>query len=173
MLKLPKITSLLFLCNIIRKKWVMKLIFYIQISLKISYKFILWFLKGTVKHSQSFQNNDFAMSLQYLKKRIWDEVFFLHEDKHQSFIQVECNTLGVKVSYKVILSLLMDMIKHFQSFKSNKFAISLQYLKKEVRNEVHFLHTDKHQNFYKLALPFFDGKSQTSKAPKIPKIGSS
>ena len=170
MLKLPKITSLLFLCNIIRKKWVMKLIFYIQISLKISYKFILWFLKGTVKHSQSFQNNDFAMSLQYLKKRIWDEVFFLHEDKHQSFIQVECNTLGVKVSYKVILSLLMDMIKHFQSFKSNKFAISLQYLKKEVRNGVHFLHTDKHQNFYKLALPFFDGKSQTCpKHLKYPK----
>ena len=32
--------------------------------------------------------------------------------------------------------------------------MSLQYLKKEVRNGVHFLHADKHQNFYKLALSF-------------------
>ena len=46
----------------------------------------------------------------------------------------------------------MDMIYHSQSAQSNKLAISLQYLKKEVRNEVHFLHADKHQNFYKLAL---------------------
>ena len=46
------------------------------------------------------------------------------------------------------------MIKHFQSTQSNKFAISLQYLKKEVRNGVHFLHADKHQSFYKLTLSF-------------------
>ena len=32
--KLPKITSLLFLYNILRKKWVMQLIFYMQISMK-------------------------------------------------------------------------------------------------------------------------------------------
>ena len=49
-----------------------------------------------------------------------------------------------KVSYKVILSLLMGMIKHSQSTQSNKFAVYLQYLKKEVRNGVHFLHADKH-----------------------------
>ena len=35
---------------------------------------------------------------------------------------------------------------------SNKFAIYLQYLKKEVRDVVHFLHADQHQSFYKLAL---------------------
>ena len=109
---------------------------------------------GMVKHSQSFQNSKFAMSLQYLKKEVRDEVDFLHADKHQSFLQVDFNTLGIKVSYKVILSLLMGMIKHSQSTQSNKFAISLQYLKKEVRNGVHFLHADKHQSFYKLALSF-------------------
>ena len=46
------------------------------------------------------------------------------------------------------------MIKHFQSTQSNKFAISFQYLRKEVRNVVHFLDADKHQSFYKLTLSF-------------------
>ena len=105
---------------------------------------------GIVKHSQSFQNSKFAISLQYLKKEVRDEVHSLDADKHQSFLQVGFNTLGIKVSYKVILSLLMGMIKHFQSTQSNKFEISLQYLKKEVGNGVHFLDADKHQNLYKL-----------------------
>ena len=54
----------------------------------------------------------------------------------------------------MILSLLMGMIKHSQSTQSNKFAKSLQYLKKEVRERVHFCHAHKHQSFYKLALSF-------------------
>ena len=41
------------------------------------------------------------MSLQYLKKEVKDEVDFLHADKHQSFLQVDFNTLGIKFSYKV------------------------------------------------------------------------
>ena len=52
------------------------------------------------------------------------------------------NTLGINVSYKVILPLLMGMIRHSQSTQSNRLAISLQYLKKEVRGEVQFLWTD-------------------------------
>ena len=76
------------------------------------------------------------MSLQYLKKKVRDEVNFLHADWHQSFLQVDFNTLGIKVFYKMILSLLTDMIYHSQSTQSNKFAISLQDLKKEVRNAV-------------------------------------
>ena len=85
---------------------------------------------GVVKHSQISQNSMFAMSLQYLKKEVSDEVEFLHVDNHQSYLQVNFNTLGIKVSYKVILSLLMSTIKHSQSTQNNKFAISLQYLKK-------------------------------------------
>ena len=46
------------------------------------------------------------------------------------------------------------MIKHFQNTQSNKFAISLQYLKKEVKDGVHFLDANKQQSFYKLALSF-------------------
>ena len=53
----------------------------------------------------------------------------------------------------VILSLLLDMIKHSQSTQSNKFVISLQYLEKEFRKGVNFLHADE-QSFYKLGLLF-------------------
>ena len=46
------------------------------------------------------------------------------------------------------------MIKHSQITQGNKFAISLQYLQKEVRNRSHFWHADKRQSFYKLVLSF-------------------
>ena len=62
--KLPKIACLLFLCDILRKKWVMKLIFCV-ISMKVPYKLIPWFLMRMVKHFQSSKNSKFAMSLQY------------------------------------------------------------------------------------------------------------
>ena len=54
-----------------------------------------------IKYFQSSQNSKFAMSLQYLRKEVKDEVDFLHADKHQSFLQVDFNTLGIKFSYKV------------------------------------------------------------------------
>ena len=76
------------------------------------------------------------MSLQYLVKEVRDEVDFLNEDKHQSFLQVDFNTLIIKVSWMVILSLLMEMIKHSQITQSNKFPISLQYLRKEVMDGI-------------------------------------
>ena len=81
-------------------------------------------LMGMIKHFQSSQNGKFAMSLQYLKKGVRDKVDFLHVDKHRSFLQVDFNTLGIKISYKVILLLLVSMIKHSQSTQSN----NLQYL---------------------------------------------
>ena len=61
-------------------------------------------LMGMVKHSLSSQNSKFAMSLQYLKKEVSDEVDFLHAEKRQSFLQVDFSALGFKVSYKVVLS---------------------------------------------------------------------
>ena len=103
--------------------------------IKVTNKLTLWFLMETVKHSQSFQNSNFTMSLQYLKK-VRDEIVFLHVDKHQRFLQVYFNTLSIKVFYKVMLLLLMGMTKHSQRTQSNKFAISLQYLKKGVKNGI-------------------------------------
>ena len=57
----------------------------------------------------------------------------MHVDKHQSSLQVDLNTSGINVFYKVIL---IGMIKHSQNTQSNKFAISLQYFEKEVRDGV-------------------------------------
>ena len=72
-------------------------------------------LMGMVKHSQSSQNSKFAMSLQYLKKEVKDEVDFLHADKHQSFLKVYFNTLGIKVSYKVDIIIING---HDQAFSN-------------------------------------------------------
>ena len=69
-----------------------------------------------------------------------------------------CMQINIKVSYQLILKgdtiNIMDMVEHSQSTWNNKFAIPSQYLKKEVRDGVHFLHANKHQSFYKLALSF-------------------
>ena len=107
------------------------------------------------------------MALKYLQKLVRDKVDFLHADKLQSFLQVYFNILVAKVSYQLILSLLMDMMSHSQSTQINKFAISLQYLKKKVREGVHFLHLDKYQSFYKLALFWWKWPDMS----KLPKIG--
>ena len=57
------------------------------------------------------------------------------------------------------------VIKFSQSTESNKFAISLQYLKTEVRNGVHFLQADKHHfllgKLLQVGIIVFDGSFQT------------
>ena len=63
----------------------------------------------------------------------------------------------IKVPYNVILSLLMDMIKHSQSTQSNKFAISLQYRKKEVIDGVHFFACSQTSNFLQVGVIIFGG----------------
>ena len=99
--KLPKITSLLVFCNISRKKWAMGLIFHMQISIKVSYKLILWFWWGW----SSIRKVPKIASLQCIyntsKKKVEMKFIFLHSDKHQSFLQFDFNTLSIKVSYKM------------------------------------------------------------------------
>ena len=72
-------------------------------------------LMGMVKHFQSSQNSRFAMSSQYLKKEVKDEVAFLHADKHQSFLKISFNALGIKVSYKVNIIIING---HGQAFSN-------------------------------------------------------
>ena len=64
----------------------MQLIFCMQISIESLLQIDTIILMEIVKYSQSSQNRTFAVSLQYLKKDVRDEVDFLHEDKHQSFL---------------------------------------------------------------------------------------
>ena len=44
---------------------------------------------GAVGHAKSTQNNNYAISFQYLKKLVSDEVDFLHADKHLNFLQAD------------------------------------------------------------------------------------
>ena len=71
----------------------------------------------------------------------------------QSFQKVHFNILSIKIAYKVDIIIINGHDQVFSNY-SNKFAISLQYLKKEIRNGDHFWHADKRQSFYKLVLSF-------------------
>ena len=74
-------------------------------------------------------------------------------DKHESYLPID--TLIFDYNGKAFPKLfLMGMIKHSQNTQSDKFAISLQYFEKQVRDEFHFLHAHKHQSLYKLPLSF-------------------
>ena len=67
----------------------MKLIFYLQVNIKGFFKLILSFYVCVAKHVKIPQNNKFAISLQYLNKEVSNEVYFLHADKNESFLQTK------------------------------------------------------------------------------------
>ena len=62
----------------------------------------------------------------------------------------------------------MCVATHAQITQNNKFAIYLQYLKKEVRDNVDFLHAEKHESFLQIDTMIFDGHGQA--LPKFPKL---
>ena len=62
------------------------------------------------------------------------------------------------------------MIKHARSTQSDKFPIYLQYLRKEVKNEVYFLHADKHQKFLQVGIAGFDRSGQICPSTKNRKL---
>ena len=62
-------------------------------------------------HAQITKNDKFDI----LRKKWVRKLNFLQADKHRNFLQVDFNTLCIKVFYEVILSLLKSMIKHSQS----------------------------------------------------------
>ena len=64
------------------------------------------------RHAQITQNREFVISLRYLKKEVSHEVDFLHAYEHYSLLQIDTMVL-------------MRVIKHFQRFQNNKFAMSL------------------------------------------------
>ena len=87
----------------------------------------------------------FLIFLRDLKKERRDEDDFLQAFNHQAFLQVD--------------TILVEIANHAQSTKKSKFAKSLQYLKKEVRDELTFC-ADKHQSFLQVNTITFDGRSQ-------------
>ena len=59
-----------------------------------------------------------------------------------------CLQLDTKVFYKLIVSLWVCVARHDQSNQNNKFTISLQYLKENVKDEIDFLPGDKRQRLF-------------------------
>ena len=69
--------------------------------------------------------------------------------------------ISINVFYKLISSFLVAIARHGQSTQNDKFEISLQYFKKEGRNEFDFLHADKIQNFLQVGVINFGGYGQS------------
>ena len=61
----------------------------------------------------------------------------------------------------------MCVVKHAQITQNNKFAISLKFLKKEISDEVDFLHADKHESFLQIDIMIFDGMDNHSQNSKF------
>ena len=88
---------------------------------------------------------------------------FLYANKHESFLQVD--------------TMIFDGGgQAFQNSQNSKFTMSLQYPKKELRDENDFLHADKqswfqhfgHQSFLQDDTIIIDGHDQAfSKCPKL------
>ena len=101
-------------CNISRKKWMMKFITGKQMNVEIFYNFVLLFWACLARHVQSTQI--VFLSLQ-ISRKMWRMklIFCLH--------------INTKVFCKLVVCLWVSVARHTQSTQSNKFAISLQYLK--------------------------------------------
>ena len=51
--------------------------------------------------------------------------------------------MKIRYFYKLVVMCLLVVAKHAQNTQNRKFVISLQYLKKEEKDESDFLHADK------------------------------
>ena len=96
------------------------------------------------RHAQVTKNNTFAISLQYLKKKVNDEVDFLHADKNESLVQIDT-------------MILMGIVKHSQSSQNSKFCTISQKKSKKSSSS----------KFLQVSIILFDGIDQT--CPKYPK----
>ena len=78
--------------NISRKTRRMNLIFCLQVKFKGFFKLIPSFYMCVARHGQITQSNKFAIYLQYLEKKVSDEVDSLRADKHESLLQIDTMT---------------------------------------------------------------------------------
>ena len=103
----------------------MNFIFGLQVNIEVFYKLILSFWLCITRHAQSTKNNKLVYLCSISRKAWGIDVDFLHAGKHKNLQQIDTITL-------------MGMIKHFQSSQNSKLAMSLEYLKIEIRDEVVF-----------------------------------
>ena len=69
--------------------------FCLQINTKVFYKMIVSLWVSVARQAQITKNNQFTISLQYLKENKKDEVDFLPADKCWRFFQIDTIILGV------------------------------------------------------------------------------
>ena len=105
--------------------------------MKVLYKLILSFWVCVTRHAQGTQSKKFAYLCNISKKAWGLKLIF-------------CLQINTKVFYKMIVSLWVCVTRHAQSIQNKNFAISLQYLKKNVKDEVIFLPADKRQKFLQI-----------------------
>ena len=75
--------------------------------------------------------------------------------------------INVKGFFKVMLSFYICVASNVEITQNKKFVISLQYLKKEVRNKVDFLHEDIHESLLQVDTMILMGMVKHSKVPKM------
>ena len=115
----------------------MKCVFGMRMNIEVFYKFILSFCVCVVKHAQSTQIKKFLYIL-CISRKTWEMNL------------VFCPQINTNVFYNLIVSLWVCVARHTQSTQNSKFAISSQYLRENVKNEVDFLPADKHQRFLQI-----------------------
>ena len=112
----------------------MKFIFSMRINIEVFYKLLVSFWVCVTSDAQSTQNKNLACLCNISRKKRGMKLNF-------------CLLINTKVFYKLIVSLWVSVARHVQSTQNNNFAISLQYLKKIVKDEVDFQPEYKHQRF--------------------------
>ena len=96
--------------------------------------------------------------MQYLQKNMGLKLIF-------------CLQIKTKVFCKLIVSLWVWVARHAQSTQNNKFTISLQYPREDVKDEVDFLPADKRQRFLQIDTIIL-GVCVWSDMPKLSKTTS-
>ena len=110
-----------------------KFIFSMQINIDVFYKLILSFWVSVTRHAQTTQNK--SAYLCNISIKVWGMKLIF------------CLQINMKVFYKMIVSLWVCLVRHDQSTKNNRFTISLQYVKENMKDEVDFLPVDKRRRF--------------------------
>ena len=113
----------------------MKFIFGMEIAIKVFYKLILSCWVCITRHAQSTQ---ISLYICNVSRKIWGMKLIF------------CLQIKSKVFYRLIVSLWLCAVRHVQSIQNNKFAISLQYLKENAKDEVDFFPADKRQRLLQI-----------------------
>ena len=75
--------------------------------------------------------------------------------------------MNIRVFYKLAILFSLVIAKHAHSTQNSKFVISLQYLYEEGRDEVDFLHANRHQDVLHLMSLMLVGMIRPAQIPKV------